>query len=89
MYQPSAIKQLVVPNTAGKHWKRMRKPLLEAYSATNDSIVPQYREPDAEVRRVWDKAVTSAAGVPVARWRKLMEKEPFVAGRAMNDMASP
>ena len=84
MYQPSAIKQLVVPNTTGKHWKRMRQPLLDAYRATRGSTVPQYREPDAEVRSVWDGAVASAAGIPAAtvvRWRKLMENEPFIAGR--------
>ena len=85
MYQPAAIKRLVVPNTAGKRWNRMRQPLLEAYLATKDSTVPQYREPNAEVRRVWDQAVSSAAGIPVGMVegsRKLMEKEPFVAGRA-------
>ena len=83
MYQPAAIKQLVVPNTASKHWQRMRQPLLDAYRATEDEIVPQYREPSADVRQVWDKAVAKAAGIPVRKinhWRKLMDVEPFVRG---------
>lgn len=83
MYQPAAIKQLVVPNTASRHWQRVRQPLLEAYRATKDMTVPQYREPDAEVRQVWDRAVAKTAGVPVRsmnHWRKLMDAEPFVRG---------
>ena len=83
MYQPAAIKQLVVPNTAGSRWQRMREPLMEAYRATKNMVVPQYREPDTEVRRVWDQAVAKAAGVPqrtVAKWRRQMEMEPFVRG---------
>ena len=85
MYQPAAIKQLVVPNTASKHWQRMRQPLLEAYRATKDEIVPQYRDPDAEVREVWDRAVAKAAGHPVRtmhHWRRLMDAEPFVRGNS-------
>ena len=83
MYQPAAIKQLVVPNTAGKHWQRMREPLLEAYRATKDETVPQYRDPHAEVREVWDGAAAKAAGIPARKinhWRRLMGAEPFVRG---------
>ena len=83
MYQPAAIKQLVVPNTAGEHWKRMAQPLLDAYRTTKDMTVPHYREPDAEVRHVWDMAVAKAAGLPrktVDAWRKLLDAEPFVHG---------
>ena len=84
MYQPAAIKQLVVPNTAGRLWKHMQQPLLEAYRATKDKSVPQYREPAAEVRRIWDGAVAKAAGIPARKinyWRELMDAEPFVASR--------
>ena len=87
MYQPAAIKALVVPNTGGPSWPQMRKPLLEAYRATEDMTVPQYREPNAEVRRVWDHAVAKAAGIPqrtVDGWRRLMEAEPFVRGTGRN-----
>ena len=83
MYQPAAIKQLVAPNTAGRHWQRMRQPLLEAWRATKDETVPQYREPDAEVRRAWDGATAKAAGIPartINHWRRLMDAEPFVRG---------
>ena len=84
MYQPAAIKQLVVPNTAGKHWRAMRQPLLDAYRATKDTTVPRYREPNTEVRRAWDRAAARAGGFPartVNRWRTLMDAEPFVSGR--------
>ena len=86
MYQPAATKQLVVPSTAGKHWPRMRGPLLDAYRATKDMVVPQYREPNANVRQVWDRAVAKAAGMALRkadRWRMLLAAEPFVcAGKA-------
>ena len=84
MYQPAAIRQLVAPNTAGGRWRRSRKPLLEAYHATKHMVVPQYREPDAEVRRIWDQAVAKAAGITqrkVNGWRNLMDAEPFVTGK--------
>ena len=84
MYQPAAIKQLVVPNTAGEHWKRMAQPLLDAYRTTKDMTVPHYREPDAEVRHVWDMAVADAASIPrktVMAWRRLLDAEPFVTGK--------
>ena len=87
MYQPAAIKALVVPNTAGSRWPKMREPLLAAYNATKDTTVPQYREPNAEVRRVWDVAVAQAAGIPRKRvdaWRNLLDAEPFVTGRRRN-----
>lgn len=83
MYQPAAIKQLVVPNTTGKHWKRMRQPLLDAYRATKDKTVPQYRDSDTEVRRIWDHAAAKAAEVQprtIDRWRRQIEVEPFVKG---------
>lgn len=84
MYQPACIKALVVPNTSGSRWQRQREPLLEAYRATKDMIVPQYREPNADVRRTWDHAAAKAAGIPIGAidgWRKLMNAEPFVAGK--------
>ena len=83
MYQPAAIKQLVVPNTAGRDWPQMRLPLLEAFHATRNVAVPQYREPNAAVRQVWDHAVANAAGFAertVERWRGLIGAEPFARG---------
>ena len=82
MYQPAAIKRLVAPNTASASWQRWREPLAEAYHVTKHMVVPQYREPTGEVRRVWDRAVAAAAGIPhrrVSRWRELMDAEPFVS----------
>ena len=81
MYQPAAIKQLVVPNTASRLWPRVREPLLDAYSTTKDMVVPQYRTPDDEVRRVWDRAAAQVADVPeraVNSWRQMMGVEPFM-----------
>lgn len=83
MYQPAAIKALVAPNTAGACWREMRTVLLDAYSATKDMTVPQYREPDAEVRRIWDEAVAKIAGISLQtiwEWRRLLDAEPFVTG---------
>ena len=85
MYQPAAIRELVVPNTASAYWKQNREPLLEAYHATKDMVVPQYREPDVEVRRIWDRAAAESArisGRTIDGWRKQMEVEPFARGTA-------
>lgn len=30
---------------------------MDAYRATKDMAVPQYRQPDADVRRIWDHSV--------------------------------
>lgn len=72
-----------MPNTAGKHWQGMREPLPEACRATKDETMPQYRDPHAEVREVWDGAAAKAAGIParmINHWRQLMGAEPFVRG---------
>ena len=83
MYQPAAIKQLVVPNMADERWMCARQLLLEAYRATNETIVPQYREANASVRQTWDRTVAKVVGVPPRRvgcWRRLLGREPFVSG---------
>ena len=81
MYQPAAIKQLVAPNTSSSGWQRMRAPLLQAYRVTKDVVVPQYRDPKAEVRLMWDNAVAEVAGIPcemINKWRGFVNVEPFV-----------
>ena len=83
MYQPAAIKQLVVPNTNSKRWPSMRKPLRRAYDETKGRVVPQYRERDADVRQIWDQAVAMSAGIPlrtIHAWRESLKVEPFVSG---------
>ena len=83
MYQPAAIKALVAPNTAGADWREMQTALLDAWSATKDMTVPQYREPNADVRRIWDEAAAKVAGIPlrtIGEWRRSMDAEPFVTG---------
>ena len=64
MYQPAAIKRLAVPNTANASWQRRREHLAEAYHVTKHMVVPQYREPNAEVRCIWDRAAAQVAGIP-------------------------
>ncbi len=84
MYQPAAIKALVAPDTAGACWRETRTVLLDAYSATKDMTAPQYREPNAGVRRIWDEAAAKVTGIPlrtIGEWRRLMDAEPFVTGR--------
>ena len=46
-------------------------------------IVPQYRDGECEVRRLWDAAVCEALGwdeAEIAALRKLLHQEPHVRG---------
>lgn len=53
--------------------------LVECLEATKDSLVPQYRDDECEVRRLWDKAVAKALGWDVeelTELRLLLHQEP-------------
>ena len=53
--------------------------LREAYDATKRMKVPQYRDGDCEVRRIWDEAAGKVLGVnadKLREWRRMLAAEP-------------
>ncbi len=62
---------------------RIRQTLADCWERTKDMVVPQYRDGECEVRRLWDEAVADALGWDAAeltRLRLLLHKEPHVRG---------
>ena len=59
----------------------------QIWEPTKDTTVPQLRDGECEVRRLWDEAVAEAMGWDVqelARLRGLLNKEPHVRGLGYN-----
>ena len=62
---------------------RIRKTLADCWERTKDMIVPQFRDGECEVRRLWDEAVAEAMSwdpAELTRLRLLLHKEPHVRG---------
>jgi len=79
-YSPRATNNLRVPDIKGN---RIRQTLANCWERTKDMVVPQYRDGECEVRRLWDEAVAEAMGwdaAELARLRLLLHKEPHVRG---------
>ena len=69
---------------------RIRKTLTECWEQTKDMEVPQFRDGECEVRRLWDEAVAEAMGwnaQDLARLRELLNYEPHVRGLGYNQYA--
>ena len=52
--------------------------------------MPQFRDGECEVRRLWDEAVAEATGwdpEELARLRELLSKEPHVRGLGYNQFS--
>ncbi len=84
-------KTLAFPAYAGDTAARIRVPditdrhvidtLSDCWEQTRSMQVPQYREGECEVRRIWDEAVCAATGwdyEQMTEWRFLLHKEPHV-----------
>ncbi len=69
---------------------RIRKILADCWERTRDMEVPQFRDGECEVRRLWDEAVAEAMGwdtQELARLRELLNNEPHVRGLGYNQYA--
>ena len=65
----------------------MRRILVDCWERTKDMVVPQFRDGECEVRRLWDEAVAQAMGWDpdeLARLRNLLHQEPHVRGLGYN-----
>lgn len=79
-YSPRATNNLRVPDIKDE---RIRQTLAASWERTKDMVVPQYRDGECEVRRLWDEAVAEAMGWDAAeleRLRLLLHQEPHVRG---------
>ena len=66
---------------------RIRGLLADCWERTKDMVVPQFRDGECEVRRLWDEAVADAMGWDAAeltRLRLLLHNEPHVRGLGVN-----
>ena len=86
-YSPRATNNLRVPDIQDD---RIRQTLADCWERTRDMEVPQFRDGECEVRRLWDEAVAEAMGwgrAELARLRELLSNEPHVRGLGYNQYA--
>ena len=83
-YSPRATNNLRVPDIKDDC---IRETLVDCWERTKDMEVPQFRDGECEVRRLWDEAVAEAMGwdaAELARLRNLLHQEPHVRGLGYN-----
>ena len=79
-YRPASVQKIRVPNVKDE---AIRSILESCWGRTSELIVPQFRDGECEVRRLWDEAVASAMGWDageLAFLRDLLHSEPHVRG---------
>ena len=84
-YSPQATNNLKVPDIKNKH---IRQSLADCWERTKDMEVPQFRDGECEVRRLWDEAVAETMGweaADLAGLRMLLHSEPHVRGLGVNE----
>ena len=84
MYRPVAYANIRVPNVKDA---RIRRTLADCWERTKDMVVPQFRDGECDVRRLWDEAVADAMGWDpdeLTRLRNLLHQEPHVRGLGYN-----
>ena len=87
MYRPATYANVRIPNVRDA---RIRDILANCWERTRDMEVPQFRDGECEVRRLWDEAVAEAMGWDadeLARLRNLLHNEPHVRGLGYNQFA--
>ena len=84
-YQPDVINTLRIPEVRDV---RIRKILAGCWERTTEMQVPQFRDGECEVRRLWDEAVAEAMdwdAQELERLRLLLHNEPHVRGLGVNE----
>ena len=86
-YSPAGIANIRIPDLKND---RIRGVLSDCWERTKDMVVPQFRDGECEVRRLWDEAVAEAMGWDAAeltRLRLLLHNEPHVRGLGVNQFS--
>ncbi|MCY3821317.1 MAG: DEAD/DEAH box helicase family protein [Gammaproteobacteria bacterium] len=79
-YPPAVYANIRIPNIKDD---RILQILSGCWERTKDMVVPQFRDGECEVRRLWDEAVAEAMGwdsAELTRLRLLLHREPHVRG---------
>ena len=79
-YNPGAYEKIRIPDLNND---KTMSALALCWDRTRDMDVPQYRDGECEVRRLWDEAVAKALGWDpdwLAKVRMLLHDEPHVRG---------
>jgi len=79
-YNPAGLKTIRLPDLSDQ---AIVDRLSHCWEATAKSEVPNYRDGECEVRRLWDEAVCAALGWHaewMAELRRLLHREPHVCG---------
>ena len=87
-YSPWATNNLRVPDIKDD---RIRQTLADCWEHTKDMFVPQFRDGECQVRRLWDEAVADAMDwdpEELAQLRVLLNSEPHVRGLGYNQYAN-
>ena len=79
MYRPAAYANIRIPNISDP---RIRTILADCWERTKDIVVPQFRDGECEVRRLWDEAVAEAMGWDPRRARPPAPPPPQRTSRA-------
>lgn len=80
MYRPAGYANIRIPDVKDD---RIRGILSDCWEYTKDLVVPQFRDGECEVRRLWDEAVAEAMdwnASELTRLRLLLHQEPHVRG---------
>ena len=83
-YSAAETKEIRVPDLRDEHILGI---LLDCWERTSETVVPQFRDGECDVRRIWDEAVAEALGwdaKELARLRQLLHREPHVCGLGYN-----
>ena len=84
LYRPAGLKTIRLPDLSDSDVVDV---LAHCWEATAETEVPQYRDGECEVRRIWDDAVADALGWDKDRLgnlRRLLHQEPHVRGLGYN-----
>ncbi|MCY4174535.1 MAG: DEAD/DEAH box helicase family protein [Cyanobacteria bacterium MAG CAR3_bin_5] len=87
-YNPAASEKIRIPNI--KDNNIICQTLANCWEHTKNMEVPQYRDGECEVRRLWDEAVAKAMDwdpAELERLRLLLHREPHVCGMGYNQYA--
>ena len=87
-YPPAIYATIRIPDV--RNDARIRQILADCWERTKDTVVPQFRDGECAVRRLWDEAVAAALGWDageLANLRRLLHQEPHVRGLGYNQYA--
>ena len=85
LYNPADVGTIRIPDAKDR---RIVGILADCWERTKGMVVPQFRDGECEVRRMWDEAVCEAMGwdvVEMGRLRGLLHREPHVSGRGYGE----